>query len=83
VKAKRIRLYIKPGCPWCREAVAWLNHRGFAHETYDVFADPAAYEEMIRLTGQSLAPVIEVDGQVLADFGATELARWWEDRESI
>ena len=33
---------------------------------------------MERISGQTLAPVIEVDGKVLADFGARELVVFWE-----
>jgi hypothetical protein len=43
-----------------------------------VIADKAAFDEMIRLSGQELAPVIDVDGKVLADFGPEELARFWQ-----
>jgi hypothetical protein len=32
---------------------------------------------MVRLSGQTRAPVIEVDGQVLADFGTNELEPFW------
>ena len=32
---------------------------------------------MLRLSGQTLAPVIEVDGEVLADFGPEELEEFW------
>ena len=28
-----------------------------------------------------LAPVIEVDGNVLADFGPSELAAWWKKNQ--
>jgi hypothetical protein len=34
---------------------------------------------MVRLSGQSSAPVIEVDGEMLADFGASELAQFWSE----
>ena len=30
---------------------------------------------MVHVSGQELAPVIDVDGKVLADFGPEELAR--------
>jgi hypothetical protein len=30
------------------------------------------------LSGQELAPVIEADGKVLADFGPEELAKFWK-----
>ena len=78
VKAKRIRLFIKPYCPWCHKAERWLKERGIRYQTIDVISDEAAYDEMIRLSGQELAPVIEVDGKILADFGPEQLAEFWE-----
>jgi hypothetical protein len=33
---------------------------------------------MVNLSGQRFAPVIEVDGQILADFGPPELEEFWE-----
>jgi len=41
-------------------------------------ADPAANAEMRKLSGQGKAPVIDVDGQILADFGNDELAEFWK-----
>jgi len=78
MSAQRIRLFIKPYCPWCREAQTWLDARGVSYEGLDVCSDQAAYAEMVKLSGQTLAPVIDVDGKVLADFGATELAAFWK-----
>jgi glutaredoxin 3 len=75
---KSVRLFIKPWCGWCRQAVKWLDSHGVAYETLDVTADPAADEEMQKLSGQDLAPVIEVDGQILADFDVEQLAEFWK-----
>ena len=47
----------------------------------DVIADEVAYDEMIQLSGQDMAPVIDVGGKVLADFGPEELARFWNRLE--
>lgn len=80
-KPKRIRLFIKPWCPWCHRAERWLRERGIPYEVVDVTADTAAFEEMFRLSGQSLAPVIEVDGKVLADFSPEQLAAFWKQLE--
>jgi glutaredoxin len=74
VKSKRIRLFIKPYCGWCQKAMRWLEDHDVDYETVDVIADEAAFDEMIRLSGQDLAPVIDVDGEVLADFGPEQLA---------
>jgi len=73
-----IRLFIKPYCPWCHAAQRWLDERGIKYETLDVISDSAALKEMVRLSGQTLAPVIDVDGKILADFGPEELAPFLE-----
>jgi len=56
----------------------WLDDHDIQYEKLDVIADVAAFEEMVRLSGQELAPVIEVDGKVLADFGPEELGKFWQ-----
>ena len=73
MKPKQLRLFVKPGCPWCDEVVEWLDAHGYAYETLDVIRNIAARAEMHHLTGQSRAPSMELDGHVLADFGADEL----------
>jgi glutaredoxin len=77
VKVKRIRLYIKPCCGWCDKAVRWLEERHIAYEKIDVMEDETAFDEMIRLSGQEQAPVLEAEGEVLADFGPDQLAEFW------
>ena len=79
MKPEKVRLFIKPYCGWCHEAQEWLEARGIAHETLDVISDPAARAEMLRLSGQTLAPVIEVDGEILADFDTGQLEKFWEE----
>jgi glutaredoxin 3 len=82
VKAKSIRLFIKPYCGWCHKAVRWLDDHDVEYETIDVIADEAAFDEMIRISGQDLAPVIDVGGEVLADFGPDQLERFWKQLET-
>jgi glutaredoxin len=81
VKPKRVRLFVKPYCGWCHKAERWLDQQGIDYESIDVISDEAAYDEMIRLSGQELAPVIDVDGEILADFGPDQLARFWTQLE--
>lgn len=73
----QIRLFIKPYCGWCHEAVQWLDSRGISYETLDVIGDQNAMAEMVRLSGQSKAPTIDVDGEILADFDVDQLDRFW------
>jgi glutaredoxin 3 len=81
VKQKRIRLFIKPYCGWCHKAVRWLDEHEVEYEKVDVMADEAAYDEMMRVSGQELAPVIDVDGDILADFGPDQLEDFFKKLE--
>jgi glutaredoxin len=72
-----IRLFIKPHCGWCHKAQHWLDQRGIKYETLDVISDSEAMKEMVELSGQTYAPVIDVDGVVLSDFGPEELEKFW------
>ena len=82
MKAQKIRLFVKPFCGWCHEAKDWLDDRGIQYEELDVMSNRAAWNEMRELTGQTYAPVIDVDGEVLADFGTDELERFWKKLEA-
>jgi glutaredoxin 3 len=75
----KTRLFIKPYCGWCDKAMRWLDDHDIAYEKLDVIADDAAFAEMVRLSGQELAPVLDVDGKILADFGPEELPRFFKN----
>jgi monothiol glutaredoxin len=77
-----IRLFIKPGCPWCHEAIDWFVARGLEFQRLNVLQDEAHFAEMRRLTGQSKAPCVQIDGKVLADFDTKQLEAWWS-REGL
>ena len=82
MKADKIRLFIKPYCGWCTEAIEWLDARGVQYETLDVISSSAAYREMVQLSSQTLAPVIDVDGEILADFDTRQLEVFWKKLEA-
>ena len=81
MKPKRIRLFVKPYCGWCVKAKDWLDARDIEYEEIDVIADEEAFDEMIRLSGQEFAPVIDVGGKILADFGPEQLEEFWNKLE--
>ena len=66
-------LYTKRGCPWCSEAVEFLDGHGVNYRIRDVSGDPAAMDEMRRKSGQTKAPTLDWQGDILADFGVDEL----------
>lgn len=80
MKPNNVRLFIKTFCPWCSKAEKWLDQHGVSYETLDVLEDDAAMKEMYKLSKQDYAPVIDVDGKILADFGPDELEEWWKEQ---
>lgn len=74
---QNIRLFIKPWCGWCDEAIDWLEERNIPFEKLDVTSDRKAFQEMLDLTGQTKAPCIDVDGEILADFDVGQLEKFW------
>ena len=67
-------LYIKAGCPWCIAAEEELQKLGVKYERREVRSNPEFFREMQEVSGQSKAPVLDVDGRILADFGPEQLA---------
>jgi glutaredoxin len=76
-------LYIKPGCPWCDDVVAFMNKKDIEHSTVVVSGNADAMQEMVELSGQSKAPTMNWEGEVLADFGVEELVPFLKERGVI
>lgn len=72
MKENRV-LYLKNGCPWCTEVTEYLKRKGIEVSKKIVSGDKAAMDEMVQISGQSKAPTMIWDGEVLADFGVDEL----------
>jgi glutaredoxin 3 len=66
-------LYIKQGCPWCIAAEEELQKLGVKYERREVRSNPAYFEEMKKLSGQTKAPVLQMNDRILADFGPEQL----------
>ena len=66
-------LYVKQGCPWCIAAEEELQKLGVRYERREVRSNPAYFVEMKKLSGQTKAPVLQMDGRILADFGVEQL----------
>lgn len=66
-------LYVKTGCPWCDEVIEFLEAHRIAFTKVVVSGNREALQDMIDLSGQSKAPTMDWDGEVLADFGVDEL----------
>ena len=70
----KITVWTKIGCPWCIEVVDLLNERHLAFEERVVTNNQAHWDEMVRISHQSKAPVVDIDGHLLIDTDAETVA---------
>lgn len=66
-------LYTKDGCPWCEEAMDFLDRNEIPYQKREVTSNAAAMRELVAVSGQSKAPTLKWGDEVLADFGLEEL----------
>ena len=76
-----LNVYLKPGCPWCVDAVAYLDREGFQYEAIDVIADREKYAEMQRISGQTCAPTLTYGDLLLADFDVDEMKAFFDEHD--
>jgi len=67
-------LYVKRHCPWCTEAIDWLQQQKIKVNVVDVLEDASSYERLQQISRQSLTPTLELaNGAILADFDISQL----------
>ena len=64
-----IQVFSFDACPWCTKAKKYLDKKGVAYKVRDIEKEPAAYEDLVKLTGESACPVILGDsGEYVRGF---------------
>jgi len=75
-----ITVWTKVGCGWCYEVTDLLRERGLEFEERIVTGNAQHFQEMIKKSGQTLAPVVDVDGHLLIDTDAGAVATYLDSR---
>ncbi len=65
-------LYVKPGCPWCVQALEFFAEQGVQLDVRDVVADMHQMRQLVSLTGQSKCPSLRYGDFIVADFSVEE-----------
>ncbi len=67
-KYPRVIIFTTPTCRFCRAAKRYLRERGVPFKEVDVSRDPAAARDMVRRSGQSGVPVLDIGGKIVVGF---------------
>ncbi len=62
---KKVEIYTKSYCPYCRRAKELLRIKGIEFIDHDVTADPAREQEMRARSGRTTVPEIFVEDQLI------------------
>ena len=76
----KVKIYSTPACPWCVRAKEWFEENDIPFEEIDVANDRAAAEEMIKKSGQTGVPVIDIDGNIVVGFNLPAIEKALEKR---
>ena len=59
-----IEVFVKDGCPYCRQQLELLDRAGVDYTLYNVSRDPEAYQKAKEHYQASRVPVVVEDGVV-------------------
>ena len=76
-------LYVRRGCPWCREALAFFSSHGVSLEIRDVDRDYNHLRRLVEVSGQSQTPTFEFDDFVVSDFSVDEFLDELHERPDV
>lgn len=71
----RIRVFSAPACPWCNRVKEFLRGNNIEFEDIDASQNREAAIEMIKKSGQTGVPVVEIDGKIVIGFNEPELRK--------
>jgi len=66
------KLFVKEGCPWCVDAIAYFKSKSLELDIIDVRTDPSRLPELIEISGQSKTPTLQNGEFIVADFDIDE-----------
>ncbi len=69
----KVTIYSTPSCGYCKMAKEFFEENNVEFEEFDVAADEAKRNEMIKRSGQMGVPVIYVDDEMIIGFDKAKL----------
>lgn len=68
-----ITIYTTSICPYCRMTKEYLKSKGLEYAEVDVGEDQKKAEELVRTTGETGVPQINIDGKWVLGFDKPRL----------
>jgi glutaredoxin 3 len=72
----KVIIFTTPTCSFCNAAKRYFRERGIQFRDVDVSRDPAAARDMVRRSGQSGVPVIDIGGKIVVGFDRAKIDQY-------
>ncbi len=72
----RVIVFSTPTCSFCNAAKRYFREKGVHFRDVDVSRDTAAARDMLRRSGQSGVPVIDIGGKIVIGFDRPKIDRY-------
>lgn len=73
-------VYTKKGCPWCIDALDFLDSVHVPYEEREVRSNSEYMKELEEKSGQTKAPTLDLDGEILADTDARAIELFLKEK---
>ena len=70
---KKVEVYSKAWCPYCKQALSLLDSRGVKYSNYDVEQDQQAYNRFLSLGGSGV-PVVVIGSKVIHGYSEQQIS---------
>ena len=68
LRQPRVLVFTTQTCPWCVRVKQYLRERKVQFKEIDVSRNASAARDLVRKTGQTGVPVVEIDGKPIVGF---------------
>ncbi len=75
----KVKVYSTQTCPYCNMVKEFLTNKGVEFEDVDVSVNHEAAQEMIKKSGQTGVPQIEINGKIIVGFDKEALEKELEN----
>jgi len=69
----KVKIYSTPSCPWCAKTKEFLKQHNVSFTDVNVAFDSKAAREMIKKSGQTGVPVIEIGKEIIVGYDEDRL----------
>ena len=74
-KKNRVIVFSTPTCSYCNMAKQYFRRNKIRFKDVDVSRDEAAARDLVRRTGQTGVPVIDINGRLIVGFDKPQINR--------